>query len=62
MSENLSRANFRAANSRMNGLYFFSVLDVRLDANAIGCRRSTHFPAGVCVRTRCDRTAPKPSI
>ncbi|KAJ8585785.1 hypothetical protein M405DRAFT_695318, partial [Rhizopogon salebrosus TDB-379] len=51
VSENLSNPNFRAANSRRNGLYFCSAVEVRLDANAIGSRRSTHFPDGFCERT-----------
>jgi hypothetical protein len=42
-------------------LYFCSVLDVRLDANAMGSSRSTHFPDGLCMHVRWDSTAARPS-
>ena len=62
VSENLSRANFSAANSRRNGLYFSSDLEVRLDANAIGWSLVTTFPLGRTVSNRCASTAPNASL
>lgn len=62
MSLNLLNVNLHAANSRMNGLYFCSVNDVHLDANAIRCILSTVFPLGNVVLKCCVSTAPKPSL
>src|ERR1700679_1539196 len=62
VSENLSNANFNAANSRRNGLYFSSDFEVLLDANAIGCSRLTTFPLGNTVSNLCVSTAPKASL
>src|ERR1700679_1037075 len=59
MFENLSSANFNAANSRRKGLYFSSDFEVLLDANAIGCSRFTVFPLGSTVSNLSVRTAPK---
>ena len=56
MSENLSKANFNAANSSRKGLYFSSDDEVLLDANAIRWRRVTSFPPGSVVLILCVRT------
>ncbi|KAI0324251.1 hypothetical protein GY45DRAFT_1233977, partial [Cubamyces sp. BRFM 1775] len=61
MSLNLSKPNFSAANSRMKGLYFSSLVDVLFDANATGCIFVTVFPLGSTVALRCASTAPNPS-
>src|SRR5882762_9613141 len=59
MFENLSRANFKAANSRRNGLYFSSDFEVLFEAKAIGCLLVTVFPLGSTVLNLCVSTAPK---
>ena len=53
MSPNLSRLCFSAANSRMNGIYFSSVGDVRLDENAMGWMVVFSAPLGSTVVNFC---------
>ena len=62
MSENLSKANLRAANSSRKGLYFISVAEVLLEAKVMGCSRDTTFPPGRLVVTLCDNTPAKESV
>ena len=45
-SPNLSRQCFNAANSRMNGMYFSSAGDVRLDENPMGWTTVFSVPLG----------------
>lgn len=62
ISVNLSSPNFSAANSDMKEYYFSLVLDVRFDANAMGCVRLTTFPLGSMLLNLCTSTAPNPSF
>ena len=62
MSENLSKANFSAANSGRKGLYFSSDAEVLFDANAMGCRRLTSFPPGSVVVISCASTPANASL
>ena len=56
MSVNLSKQNFKAANSRRNGLYFSSEDDVCFDAYPNGCSHMTFFPPGRIVVIFCEST------
>ena len=62
ISENLSKANFSAANSSRKGLYFSSDGDIYLDAKAIGCRQVTSFPPGSVSLILCDNMPAKASL
>src|ERR1700678_2295737 len=53
-SANLSRQCFSAANSRMNGLYFSSVGDVRLDEKPMGWTVVFVVPFGSTVVKFCE--------
>lgn len=61
ISDNWSNAYFNIANSRINGIYFSSVGEVRFDAKAMGWVAVTTLPNGSMVVCFCANTAPKPS-
>ena len=62
MSQNLSRLYLSAANSRMNGLYFSSAVDVRFETNPTGCNLDVSFPLGSTVVCFCVNMPAKPYL
>src|SRR6266481_9711871 len=57
-----SNANFSAANSSMNGSYFSSLGEVRLEQNASGCHLLCCFPWSSVVLNSWHSILPKPFL